>query len=244
MQRIFISILFCLLFLENLKAQDSVSVFFINLNVNIVKNNYDNFVNVNLIESQVKSVTNILKPSILIKTKKRNFREFELTTLSFLNIHTYADSVKILHSGNSHDNDTSFVSDTKSRQTLIHITHKFHWNLLKKISNRYGLGISVSNSIAGGFSKYAQLRSYPHSQKEYGIFTSCGLGLFMNYQFTNKLIVGLQKNLVSSSFQISRQKGNSSFIPNEQRTQYVFDWALDTLGHVPTILTFNLAYRF
>ncbi len=243
MQKTFILILLCFMFLAKSKAQDSASTFFVNLNVNIVKINYTNYVSNSQIGSQVKSVMNILKPSILIRTKRRNFREFELTNFLFSNSNTTADGVKFINYGNSSGKDTSLAYRIKYKQTLIQITHRFGWNLLKKKSKRYGLGPILSNSIGFNFYKTAPLHLYAYNRTSFSVFTTLDLGLFMNYQLNNKLIIGIQRNIFLSSIQFTKHHIDNPLFPEEFRNQAIYDFNLHLLPPGPSIFVLNVAYK-
>lgn len=238
-----IVILFSLFFVKKLKAQDSLSTFLINLNINFSKNTYNNYMDGNIIGSQVKNITSILKPSIIFRTKKGNFREFELTDLSFSRFESNIDVIKLINYGNNSSIDTSFKDIFKINNTLITISHRYLWHLLKKKSDKYNLGVSFSNSF--GFESYKTSNPLYFGRKQFSILTDFQIGLFVNYKFTKKLIVGIRKDLLRSSLQLSKLRHfENPYIPKTQSSQKDLYFDLSDFRYIPTIFVLSMAYKF
>lgn len=195
-----------------------------------------------------KSVSRVFKftPSIIKKTRKGNFREFQLSNLRYISFDSPEKTTYNSQINNQIVYDSMTVTGPKSKSFNVEISHRYYFNLLKNVSEKFYFSINVANSLG-----YAHYKSEPYNtaysfpRKTNEIFSNAEISHSGGYFINERLFVGYRSSFFNVNMRLIKSFIDNIYLPEIHRKRTWFDIQEElTLGIIPKNIILSVAYKF
>ncbi|MFY7912139.1 MAG: hypothetical protein ACOVO2_21420 [Emticicia sp.] len=185
-------------------------------------------------------------PSIFRKTKRRNFREFELSNLWYNSFDAPEKTTYNIKKDNQMPFDSMTITGPKSKSFNAEITHRYYINLLKNVSAKFYFSINIANSLG-----YAYIKSEPYNtaytfpRKTNEIYSNFEVSYSGGYFINDRLLIAYRSTFLKVNMSFLKSFIDNPYLPEIQRKQALFNMQDRlTLGLIPKNITCSVAYKF
>ena len=177
------------------------------------------------------------RPMIIKRTRKGNFREFEISNLGF------KKSDNSTHLNNSKDSTVLGSNSTFSTLFHVQLSHNYYWNLLKNVSKSASINVILQNSLGFNRQHYVPYSDLAYEYSDNSVRTDLQLFLGGNYIINKKIMISFRSMpLVSSFFHFGRTYFANPITSKNLRKYYYFDGNINYKPQ-PQNFTISLAYK-